>query len=183
MKKNTIRFFGAQTAISIRCAKHLAIGGTLAALLLTGSANLFAQTDRNNQFDFALIGDVPYAPTGVTSLNQTYQTYPAPDYTAMIADINNHNKVAFSVHMGDIKGGGSWCVGGNSKDSTAATFRLGSCGRTYIRRISRSSTLSQTPQSIFPGTMSGPTATETTTASTTHKSVWLIFGRSFSHQT
>jgi len=120
VKKNTISY----TANPICCARRLAVGVTLATLLLTGSANLLAQTDRNNQFDIALIGDVPYAPTGVVPLipsgSATVQTYPSAEYNAMIADINNHNKVAFTVHMGDIKAGNTWCVGGNAKDPAGA---------------------------------------------------------------
>jgi len=40
---------------------------------------------------------------------------------ALIADINAHNKVLFSVHMGDIKAGDTYCVGGNpAKDPAGA---------------------------------------------------------------
>src|SRR5690349_17050920 len=76
-------------------------------------------TDRNSQFDFALVGDAPYAPTGTIATpagNQNVQTYPSAEYDAVIADINDHNKVLFTVHMGDIKAGNTWCIGGNSKD-------------------------------------------------------------------
>src|SRR4051812_10586372 len=86
----------------------------LVTLLLSASVALIAEgnSDRNNQFDFALVGDVPYAPT--TTLGSIkVQSYPAPDYDALIADINAHNKVLFSVHMGDIKAGDTYCVGGN----------------------------------------------------------------------
>lgn len=81
-------------------------------------------TDRNNQFDFALVGDAPYGPTVTvppppTLGGKTYQTYPSPEYDALIADINRRNKVLFTVHVGDIKGGSTWCVGGNpAKDPT-----------------------------------------------------------------
>jgi len=78
--------------------------------LLAG--NLTAQSDRNNQFDFALIGDVPYSPTAGISPTKV-QIYPSAEYNSMIADINNHNKVAFTMHMCDIKAGDSWCIGGN----------------------------------------------------------------------
>ena len=92
-------------------------------MLLIGSRSVVSaddgNTDRNNQFDFALIGDVPYAPTAGVSPNKV-QIYPAAEYEAVIADINNHNKVLFTVHMGDIKAGDTWCVGGNSKDPAAA---------------------------------------------------------------
>ena len=107
------------------CSSSAALTMTL---ILAGSAtNVWADdgnTDRNNQFDFALIGDVPYAPTGVVSAvigatgtvlgNKTVQTYPAPDYDALIADINAHTKVLFTVHMGDIKAGNTWCQGNGS---------------------------------------------------------------------
>ena len=85
-------------------------------VILAGSATYLTaddgNTDRNNQFDFALIGDVPYAPTGLAS-GKKVQTYPSPEYDAMIADINAHYKVLFTVHVGDIKAGDTWCQGGN----------------------------------------------------------------------
>jgi len=92
-------------------------------ILLAASAALIADgnSDRNNQFDFALVGDVPYAPTKLLNPplpSPKVQIYPSPEYNALIADINAHNKVLFSVHMGDIKAGDTWCVGGNpTKDS------------------------------------------------------------------
>jgi hypothetical protein len=91
-------------------------------ILLAASAALIADgnSDRNNQFDFALVGDVPYAPTGLQG-SAKVQTYPSPEYDALIADINAHNKVLFSVHMGDIKAGDTWCVGGiPTKDPAGA---------------------------------------------------------------
>lgn len=92
--------------------------------MLTGTVGFLAgdqyNSDRNNQFDFALVGDAPYAPTSGVSPSKV-QMYPSPEYEALIADINAHNRVLFTVHMGDIKAGDTWCVGGNSKDpSTAA---------------------------------------------------------------
>src|SRR5262245_53388208 len=75
--------------------------------------------DRNNQFDFALIGDVPYAPTS-GALPNKIQVYPSAEYDALITDINKHKKVAFTAHMGDIKAGDTWCVGGSSKDPAGA---------------------------------------------------------------
>jgi hypothetical protein len=77
-------------------------------------------SDRNNQFDFALIGDVPYAPTGLVGAAKV-QVYPSPEYDALIADINDHKKVLFTVHMGDIKAGDTWCVGGNPLKDPAGT--------------------------------------------------------------
>ena len=90
-------------------------------ILLAASAALIADgnSDRNNQFDFALVGDVPYAPTALLG-SAKVQIYPSPEYDALIADINAHNKVLFSVHMGDIKAGDTWCVGGNQKDPSGA---------------------------------------------------------------
>ena len=93
------------------------------AVFIAGSSGALrgdaGNPDRNNQFDFALIGDVPYAPTGTVGAAKV-QTYPAADYEAMIADINAHNKVMFTVHVGDIKAGDTWCVGSNSKDPEGA---------------------------------------------------------------
>jgi hypothetical protein len=98
-------------------------GVAMATLLVSAGGALLADdgnTDRNNQFDFALIGDVPYAPTSGTSPTKV-QIYPSPEYDAVVADINNHNKVLFTIHMGDIKAGDTWCVGGNTaKDPTTA---------------------------------------------------------------
>ena len=103
--------------------KQLTLALSLGGLLL-GTRSFLAgddgNTDRNNQFDFALIGDVPYAPTSGVVPNK-YQTYPSPEYNNVIGDINNHNKVLFTVHMGDIKAGDTWCAGGNpTKDPAAA---------------------------------------------------------------
>jgi hypothetical protein len=97
-----IRFASSSVALAIT----FILGGA-ATFLAADDGN----TDRNNQFDFALIGDVPYAPTGLIGTKKV-QTYPAPEYDAMIADINAHGKVLFTVHMGDIKAGDTWCVGG-----------------------------------------------------------------------
>jgi hypothetical protein len=103
--------------------KQVAHGLTLIALL-TGTATFLVgdqyNTDRNNQFDFALIGDVPYAPTFGTTPNKV-QIYPSPEYDAVVADINAHTRVLFTVHMGDIKAGDTWCVGGlTGKDPAGA---------------------------------------------------------------
>ena len=77
-----------------------------------------ANPDRNNPFEFALIGDVPYSPTAGTA--PKVQTYPSPDYDAVISEINYHEKVLFTAHVGDIKAGDTWCVGGNSHDPAGA---------------------------------------------------------------
>src|SRR5687767_14713522 len=61
---------------------------------------------RNKTFEFALIGDAPYAPTGGTP---KVQIYPAPAYERMIADINTDKKLVFVVHAGDIKAGDTLC--------------------------------------------------------------------------
>src|SRR5262249_2239938 len=110
-----------KTSYKYYCGTALAA----AAILLGTSGRVVGDDindDRNNQFDFALIGDVPYAPTTGASPNK-YQTYPVPmpEYGAVIADINAHKKVAFTVHVGDIKAGDTWCAGGNpAKDPAAA---------------------------------------------------------------
>ena len=62
----------------------------------------------------------PTRPTALLGSTKV-QIYPSPEYDALIADINAHNKVLFSVHMGDIKAGDTWCVGGNpAKDPSGA---------------------------------------------------------------
>jgi hypothetical protein len=102
--------------------EKVGIALALGVMLASTSARLAGDDineDRNNQFDFALIGDAPYAPTSGASPNKV-QIYPSPEYNALITDINNHKKVAFTAHMGDIKAGDTWCVGGNSKDPVAA---------------------------------------------------------------
>ena len=94
---------------------------TLTAALMGTSAFLAGDEgnpDRNNSFEFALIGDVPYSPTAGTA--PKVQTYPSPDYDALIADVNYHSSVMFTAHVGDIKAGDTWCVGGNSKDPSGA---------------------------------------------------------------
>jgi hypothetical protein len=92
-------------------------------VLLTGASSFLAgdevNADRNNQFDFALIGDAPYAPTAGVSPNKS-QIYPSSEYDAVIADINGHKRVMFTVHVGDIKAGDTWCVGDNTKDPVGA---------------------------------------------------------------
>src|SRR5215207_3638677 len=95
-------------------AYALAVGAT-AVVFSTFVAADAVNTDRNSQFDFALIGDAPYAPTGTIATsagNQNVQIYPSPEYNAVIADINDHNKILFTVHVGDIKAGNTWCIGG-----------------------------------------------------------------------
>jgi len=96
--------------------KHQGLTLTLTLTAMLGGTSAFlagdeVNNDRNNQFEFALIGDAPYAPTVGVSPNKT-QVYPAPEYDALIADINNHNKVLFTIHVGDIKAGDTWCIGG-----------------------------------------------------------------------
>ena len=108
--------------MKIAFAKNLTAFGI--TVILAGSVGYLraedGNSDRNNQFDFALIGDVPYAPTGLVGTKKV-QTYPSLEYNAMIADINAHNKVQFTAHMGDIKAGDTWCQGGNpDKDLVGA---------------------------------------------------------------
>src|SRR5436190_8040848 len=106
-----------------RTTKHLTLALTLAAVI-GGTATFLAgdvvNSDRNSQFDFALIGDAPYAPVGLAG-SATVQTYPTPEYSAVIADINDHSRVLFTVHVGDIKAGNTWCVGNlTGKDPAGA---------------------------------------------------------------
>jgi hypothetical protein len=98
----------------------------LLTTLVATSAALIAEgdTERNNQFDFALLGDVPYAPTTTLSGGKKVQIYPSAEYDALIADINDHKKVLFSVHMGDIKAGDTWCVGGNPANDPAGAENI-----------------------------------------------------------
>jgi hypothetical protein len=111
------------------------------AFVLGGSATFLAaddgNTDRNNQFDFALVGDVPYAPTGFVG-SKKVQIYPAPDYDAMIADINAHKKVLFTVHMGDIKAGDTWCQsdGTLSKDIPKDALGVPVATNIYTKNVS-----------------------------------------------
>jgi hypothetical protein len=104
--------------------QRLVLGLTWGGLLFFAGTYLSAADDatidRNNQFDIALVGDAPYAPSTGAAPNKV-QTYPAAEYNAVIADINDHKKVLFTVHVGDIKAGDTWCVGGNSgKDPIGA---------------------------------------------------------------
>jgi hypothetical protein len=69
-----------------------------AALLVTCGAN--AQP----QFSFAAIGDVPYEPVA-----SGHQVYPAPQYERLITHINSDPSIEFTVHIGDIKAGTTFC--------------------------------------------------------------------------
>lgn len=64
--------------------------------------------EKNFRFEFALIGDNPYAPTAGTAPTKR-QVYPPPLYLNLIADINAH-KVDFVAHIGDIKAGDTLCA-------------------------------------------------------------------------
>src|SRR5438093_12759117 len=102
--------------------KYVGITISLLGILVSTSTRVAGDdinNDRNNQFDFALIGDVPYSPTSGVSPTKI-QVYPSTEYNMLIADINNHKKVAFSAHMGDIKADDTWCIGGNAKDLAGA---------------------------------------------------------------
>jgi hypothetical protein len=81
---------------------------SLAGILLAGSVAAFA--DGNSKFEFAVIGDAPYGPATGVAPNRV-QTYPAPAYERMIADINDSLKdnKSFVIHVGDIKEGNSRC--------------------------------------------------------------------------
>ncbi|MBL8175349.1 MAG: hypothetical protein JNK48_11815 [Bryobacterales bacterium] len=78
----------------------------LTALLAAGAALA------DDRYSFAVIGDMPYAPTATNSLNQLVQAYPADAYQRVIADINsddNDDKIDFTIHIGDIKAGNTLC--------------------------------------------------------------------------
>ena len=65
--------------------------------LLSFIPNVVAQTSRNNKFEFALIGDMPY------NANEEKQ------FSNLIKDINR-SQVKFTVHDGDFKSGSSPCT-------------------------------------------------------------------------
>src|SRR5207247_1397707 len=65
------------------------------------------------------------------------------EYNMLIADINNHKKVAFSAHMGDIKAGDTWCIGGNAKDLAGAP-------NVYVNNLTLFNTF-QAPVVYMPG--------------------------------
>lgn len=93
----------------INSTKLLAVGFVTAGLLATGGLGMRGDGDGGTDpFQFALIGDVPYSPASGASPAKT-QAYPSPEYNAMITDINNHQAVAFTVHVGDIKAGDTLC--------------------------------------------------------------------------
>jgi hypothetical protein len=68
-------------------------------------APALAHAQPAGHFEFALIGDAPYAPVAGGQ-----QVYPSPPYDRLIADINRHRKLAFVVHAGDIKAGNTLCT-------------------------------------------------------------------------
>lgn len=61
----------------------------------------------DKRFSFAAIGDQPYDPTFSDGAG-LHQSYPAPAYERLIADINKA-EVSFTVHAGDIKAGNTLC--------------------------------------------------------------------------
>jgi hypothetical protein len=69
-----------------------------AALLITWEAKT------QPQFSFAAIGDAPYEP-----VTNGHQAYPAVGYERLIAHINSDPSIDFTVHIGDIKAGTSFC--------------------------------------------------------------------------
>ncbi|MBI3470292.1 MAG: hypothetical protein HY013_02935 [Candidatus Solibacter usitatus] len=91
-------------------------GRLLPFLLLGGVTALFAEdgkgkdkdNDDDEKFEFALIGDAPYGPTSGVSPTKV-QVYPSPEYNNVIQDINNTEKVKFTIHAGDIKAGDTLC--------------------------------------------------------------------------
>jgi hypothetical protein len=94
------------------------VGGILTAGLLCSVP--FLKGDENNgtknfKYSIALLGDQPYSPATTAGVldpesgkTGRQQIYPSPAYNNMIADINNA-RVAFSVHIGDIKEGNTLC--------------------------------------------------------------------------
>jgi len=85
----------------------------LTAIIATGSGSVAVADNDRDKYSFAVIGDMPYNPVAAG-----VQVYPAPDYERVIADINGSNnnrrddddsRPAFTVHVGDIKGGATRC--------------------------------------------------------------------------
>ena len=78
---------------------------TVAALAITAavffdrrqSQNLADAPKEQGDFHFALMGDIPYLPEQ------------EPRMEALVAEINSDSTVAFTIHDGDIKGGGQPC--------------------------------------------------------------------------
>lgn len=89
----------------------------VATMLAAGPTAVWAQGNGNGNgparpFSFAAIGDVPYTPITGTG-NNSHQVYPVvvngvDIYDKLINSINS-NDVAYTVHIGDIKGGNTWC--------------------------------------------------------------------------
>lgn len=76
-----------------------------ATLIASVSMMAFANSEHtpakgHGQFEFALIGDTPY---GVAP-GQDY-----PPFDSLVNDINDHHKIKWIMHAGDIKSGGSLC--------------------------------------------------------------------------
>src|SRR5215204_3813399 len=82
-------------------ARHLMTASF--ALVVALTSPLAAESKK---FDFALIGDQPYFPKAGTQ-----QLYPAQsEYINIINDINTKKSdVEFTVHVGDIKAGDTFC--------------------------------------------------------------------------
>jgi hypothetical protein len=91
-------------------SKWLFLTGSLAALAVVGTTSAPAQDlvsgAKNLPYDFALIGVDPYFPKLGTS-----QQYPGnSEYINVINDINSlRHKLEFTVHIGDIKAGDTFC--------------------------------------------------------------------------
>ncbi|MDJ0677584.1 MAG: hypothetical protein QNJ36_19745 [Calothrix sp. MO_167.B42] len=57
---------------------------------------------RKSGFSFALVGDLPYA-------TADSEEVPVKKFDNVIKEINNDDKIRFTVHVGDIKSGGKTC--------------------------------------------------------------------------
>lgn len=88
----------------VRKVLFFAVLAAVLALISVAAAPTNQRVGLATPFSFAAIGDVPYGPT----LNGQ-QVYPATEYENVIDDINSDETVAFSIHIGDIKGGNTLC--------------------------------------------------------------------------
>lgn len=83
---------------------HLFIKSQLARTAVFAAALFVTCVQAQPQFSFAAIGDAPYEPVA-----SGHQVYPAPGYERLIAHINSDPSIEFSIHIGDIKAGNTFC--------------------------------------------------------------------------
>jgi hypothetical protein len=102
--------------ISVKQLSSCALAGVT---MLSLQVIAFGQSaSSNSAFEFALLGDMPYGPTesgplcpllgSTTDRESCLQKYPAAAYQRVITDVNA-SAVEFTVHVGDIKAGGTRC--------------------------------------------------------------------------